>query len=382
MAPQTKTLLLQITVNVSRLLLAATFLFSGFVKANDPLGTVYKLEDYLHAMAWFTLPETFLLACAVLLAFVEFTLGMYTLVGIGRKSTSGITVAFMAAMTLLTTYIAIANPVSDCGCFGDVIILSNKATLGKNIILLGAALLVRRYYRLQIDVVNANIKWLTAFLSLCFVIGYAVYCIISLPLLDFRPYKVGTNLQEAQNAEQELFDIRIVYEKNGKTLELTAEDDDPDSSWNYVETKRIPLEGSANIASADFYVTDNEDNDITYDILLDEGYTFLLVIPDLRNADEGCIDKVNDIYDYATEKGYGFYCLTASTDKKAQTYWSDHTGAEYTYHFADDRMLKTLVRGKPGLVLLHSGVIIKKWSNYNLPDSDDLSSKFQNLFNE
>ena len=371
MDSKVKSQLLTVAVNVCRLLLAATFIFSGFVKANDPLGTVYKLEDYVHAMAWFTLPDTFLLGCAVILALFEFTLGVYLLFGMKRKATSAITLAFMVVMTLLTVYIAIANPVEDCGCFGDVLILSNGATLAKNIVLLGAAVLVSRYYRLQKDCLGSTAKWLIAFVSLCLIIVYAVYCIVCLPVLDFRPYKVGTNLREAVTSNQQKFDVKIVYEKDGQTLELSAEDEDPDSTWTYVETRRTPIE-TQHLATADFYVADADGEDVTEEILLADGYTLLLIIPDLMNADEGCVDKVNEVYDYAQEKGWGFYCLTSSEDQRAQTYWNDHTGAEYLYYIAEERMLKTVVRGQPGLVLLQDGVIVKKWGNYNLPDDAEL----------
>ena len=371
MDSKVKSQLLTVAVNVCRLLLAATFIFSGFVKANDPLGTVYKLEDYVHAMAWFTLPDTFLLGCAVILALFEFTLGVYLLFGMKRKATSAITLAFMVVMTLLTVYIAIANPVEDCGCFGDVLILSNGATLAKNIVLLGAAVLVSRYYQLQKDFLGSTAKWLIAFVSLCLIIVYAVYCIVCLPVLDFRPYKVGTNLREAVTSNQQKFDVKIVYEKDGQTMELSAEDEDPDSTWTYVETRRTPIE-TQHLATADFYVADADGEDVTEEILLADGYTLLLIITDLMNADEGCVDKVNEVYDYAQEKGWGFYCLTSSEDQRAQTYWNDHTGAEYMYYIAEERMLKTVVRGQPGLVLLQDGVIVKKWGNYNLPDDAEL----------
>lgn len=377
MIPKTKTLMLNIAVNTCRALLAATFIFSGFVKANDPLGTVYKLQDYVSAMAWFTLPETFLLGCAVLLALFEFTLGVYTLFGISRPKVSRATVVFMILMTLLTLYIAIANPVSDCGCFGDVLILSNGATLAKNIVLLAAALLVARYYRLQVNFVGSSVKWFIAFITLCSIIGYAIYCIVHLPVLDVSPYKTGTNLREAAASPQQAFDIKIVYEKDGQMLELAADDEDPDSTWTYVETRRIPLQ-DRHLATADFYITSTDDEDITGDILMADGYTFLLVVPSLTQADEGCIDKVNEVYDYAVDHDMGFYCLTASEDERAQNYWNDHTGAEYDYSLADDRMLKTLVRAKPGLVLLHDGIIVQKWSNYNMPGEAELTE--QNLY--
>lgn len=378
MTSKVKALGLTIAVNVCRLLLAATFIFSGFVKANDPLGMVYKLEDYIHAMAWFTLSDTFLLGCAVLLALFEFTLGIYLLFGIRRRLTASITVIFMVLMTLLTVYIVIANPVSDCGCFGDVLILSNGATLAKNIVLLATAILVFRYYRLQKEFFGEGLKWLVAFLTLCSIIGYAIYCIICQPVLDFRPYKIGTNLREAvASTSNQQFEVKIIYEKDGQTLELTAEDDDPDDTWTYVETKRIPKGDTKELATTDFYVEDADGEDVTEDILLADGYTFLLIIPNLRNADEGCVDKVNEVYDYTQDHDIGFYCLTSSATPSDQQYWSDHTGAEYSYHLAEERMLKTVVRGQPGLVLLLDGIIIKKWSNYNLPDEEELSEQLR-----
>lgn len=370
-----KALALKIAVNACRILLAATFIFSGFIKANDPFGTVYKLQDYVASMLWFSLPEKFLLGCAVILAFFEFTLGINTLFAISRPKTSKFTVVFMTFMTLLTVYIAIANPVSDCGCFGDAIILSNGATLAKNIVLLAAAVLVARYYRLQVNFVGTSVKWLILLFSLCFIIGYSIFCVISLPQIDFRPYKVSTNLRELVSGRgEQKFDVKIIYEKDGKTMELTAEDDDPDSTWSYVETKRIPLASAATAVSTDFFILDADEEDITEDILEMPGYTFILIIPDLTNADEGCIDKVNEIYDRCQDEGIDFYCVTASTDESAQRYWTEHTGAEYEYYFSEDRLLKTVVRGNPGLLILKDGVILKKYSNYNLPGEDELAA--------
>ena len=119
--------LIKAAANICRFLLAATFIFSGFVKANDPFGTTYKIEDYLSSFNISGLPETFILGCSILLALIEFGLGIYLFFGINRRFTSRLTLVFMSLMTLLTVYIAIANPVEDCGCFGDVLILNNWA---------------------------------------------------------------------------------------------------------------------------------------------------------------------------------------------------------------------------------------------------------------
>lgn len=369
MRKRSKRLVLKVAVNVCRLLLAVTFLFSGWVKANDPFGTVYKMEDYLAAWNLNVLPDTFLLGCAVILAVFEFTLGVNMLFTISRRLTAQLTLVFITLMTMLTVYIAIANPVSDCGCFGDAVILSNNATLAKNVVLLAAAVIVARWNKLTMNRIAEGVKGLFSLLSFVGVVAYTVYCIIYLPVVDFRPYKVGTDMRAVADgaSSRQMFDVKIVYEKDGKTIELSVDDDDPDSTWTYVETRRTELNADA-IASADFYVTDTDEEDVTDDILYADGYTLLLIIPDLTKADEGCIDKVNEAYDNAQENGCGFYCLTASTDEKSQTYWRDHTGAEYDFYLAENRMLKTVVRGNPGLVLLKDGMIVRKWSNFDFPD--------------
>lgn len=370
-----KTKILAVAVNVCRLLLAATFLLSGFAKANDPLGTVYKLQDYCNSMLHISLPETFLTASSVILSTMEFTLGACILFAMKKKSTARFTLLLMAAMTAFTVYIAIADPVPDCGCFGDVIILSNTATLAKNIVLLAAAIVIYKHYRLQMDIVGPSIKWLIILLSFCSTIAYSAFCIINLPYFDFRPYKIGTDMYEGVTRAEQEFDIKIVYEKEGQMLELSAEDDDPDSTWQYVETRRIPVGEKKEVL--DFHVTSAEGDDITEDILLQEGYQFMLIIPDLLKADEGCINHINEIYDYSVSHNIPFYCLTASFSPEAQKYWTEHTGAEYGYLMADDRMLKTVVRAKPGLVLLNSAVITHKWSNYNMPDTLQLNNMLQ-----
>lgn len=370
-----------ILVNVSRFLLASVFLFSGFVKANDPMGMVFKLKDYAVAFGFPQIPFFTLVIAAVGLALVEFSLGIYLLFGMSRVQISRITVVFLSMMTLLTMYVFAFDPVSDCGCFGDVLILSNGETLAKNIVLLAAAFVNQKYSRLHLKIVGDNTQWLITMYSTVYILFYSIYCIYALPMLDYRPYKIGTDLRaKMEGADMPSYDIRLVYEKDGKTLELTPEDDDPDSTWHYVETKRTQVADGQNLKMANFYVAEaSTEADVTDDILYNDGYTFLLIIPDLLHADEGCIDLVNEAYEYAQDNGYGFYCLTGSGSIEAQEYWSDHTGAEYPYYLCDDRELRTIVRASPGLLLLKDGVIINKWSNYTLPDEYVLTDRLEHL---
>lgn len=380
MSKKAKDILLKIAVNVCRLTLALTFVFSGFVKANDPYGTAYKVTDYLNA--WnIQLNETFALLGAVIFATIELVIGLYLFFGISRRPIARLTTIFMGGMTLLTVYIAITNPVSDCGCFGDAIILSNTETLLKNIVLMGAAVVLWRHHDLQIRFLSKNTEWIISIFSNIYALGLAGYCIVNLPVIDFRPYHIGADVRmgiKIPEDQRPQFENRIVYERNGETQELGLDDDDPDSTWTYVETKRVMTKEGGKAIMGDFYITAQDGEDLTSKIVEDEGYTFLLIAPLLESASQGFIGDINETYDYATEHGYAFYCVTAS-DSIVQKHWIDHTGAEYPICKGDERTLKTIVRSSPGLVLLKDGKIIKKCSTYTLPDEESLTAPLETL---
>lgn len=363
----------RIIVNACRFLLAVTFLFSGFVKANDPLGTVLKIREYLAAWSFPLVPDLFLVMAAIALSFFEFTLGLYLFFGMRRRWVSHIVLVFMTLMTVLTVYIYVANPVKDCGCFGDAVVLTNGQTLLKNVVLLGAAVVVALWYDRQVQIISRRFYWMLSTVLSMGIIVYALYCIYTLPVIDFRPYRVGTDLREmvrVPDGQRPKFENTIVYEKNGKTIELGLDDDDPDSSWTYVETRRKMVGGVDKSSASNFFIMEDE-TDITEEIMQADGYMFLLVAPDLRTADESVMDRINDLYDYSQQEDMEFYCLTAS-DKPVQNRWVDYTGAEYIIYMSDAEVLKTMVRSNPGLIMLRDGRIIRKWSNWNFPSSDEI----------
>lgn len=363
----------KVLVNICRFLLAGTFLFSGFIKANDPLGTVYKFQDYFAAWNIMDIPQLFVLIMAFALALLEFAMGVYLLFGMRRKIVSRLTVGFMAVMTLLTVYIFIANPVSDCGCFGDAIILSNGQTLLKNIMLMAAAIVVMIWWDKQFRLISPKVYWIVSTISLLGLLLYGADCVYSLPKIDFRPFKIGTDLRQliaVPEDERPQFEVTIVYERDGEILELGIDDDDPDSTWTYVETRRNQISKAGSQLVADFYIEEDGEN-ITDDILADEGFIFFLTAPSLEDADDSMMDRYNDLYDYSQQQNMEFYCLTASSPEQCHI-WTDYTGAEYIFYRADDRTLKTMVRANPGLMMLKNGIVLKKWSNWNFPTIEEV----------
>ena len=360
----------RVWVNACRFLLGGVFIFSGFVKAIDPFGTFYKLQDYVAAFgmdSW--LPSSLLFVGALLLAALEFCLGVYLFLGIRRGWSAWVALLLMAVMTPLTLYLAIANPVPDCGCFGDAWVLTNWETFGKNVILFVAAFSVFRWRKDVIRFITRKIEWVFSMYTILFVFALSIYCQHNLPIIDFRPYKIGVNIPQALGSSEVTFETRFLLEKDGVRKEFTS-DNYPDSTWTLVETRTITKEVEKDNESPlkGFFIQDLEtDEDLTEKLLSAKGYTFLLVAHRIEHADDSHIDLINEIYDYSVEHGYGFYALTASP-KEEILQWSDRTGAEYPFYEADELTLKTMIRSNPGMFLLKDGTILHKWSDGNLPD--------------
>ena len=368
-------------VNIGRLLMAATFIFSGYVKAIDPLGTQYKLTDYLQAMGIGSLlPEWMLLVGAVLLAALEFSLGIFLLFAIRRHLVSRIVLALMSIMTLLTLWIVIANPVKDCGCFGDAVVLSNGQTFIKNIILLAIALMLLKWPTSMVRFVSKKTQWIVINYTVIFALALSAWSLWDLPLFDFRPYHVGANIAQGmkipQGAPQPQFETTFILEKNGQQKEFTL-DNYPDSTWTFVDSKTVQTAEGYVPPIHDFSIQDNKTGeDITQEVLNDTGYTFLLISPTLAYADDSNFGRIDQIYEFAQDYGYRFICLTASSDKDIAK-WQDITGAEYPFYTTDATTLKTMIRSNPGLMLLHHGTIIQKWSHNKLPQPEELNQPLE-----
>lgn len=375
---------LRITVvNVCRFVLAATFIFSGYVKAIDPLGTLYKLKDYAAAMSLNgLLPDWVLVGVAIALGALEFALGVFMLFAVRRHVVSRITLAFMTAMTALTLWIFVADPVKDCGCFGDALKLTNGETLLKNIVLSACAALVAWRPADMARFISRSNQWIVRYYTVAYIVITSVYCLYTLPIFDFRPYHVGMNIKQGmeipEGAEQPEFESTFLLKKNGETREFTL-DNYPDSTWEYVDTRTVQTKKGYEPPIHDFALTScDTGEDITEQVLTKKGYTFLLVSPRLAVADDSNFGDIDQIYEYAEENGADFYCVTASANDEIER-WRDLTGAEYKFCNADETTLKTMIRSNPGLMLLKDGTIIGKWSHNTLPQTDDLTAPLQQL---
>ena len=369
--------LLKMIVNLCRIIVAVTFIFSGFVKAIDPIGTQYKLQDYLGAIGMAgILPNWTLLAVAVFLAAIEFCIGIFLLFAIQRRLISKLTVAFMAFMTMVTVWIVVADPVKDCGCFGDALHLTNTETLIKNIVLLVCSLAIMYRPLAMFRFVSKSNQWIVTNYTIVFILVSSGLSLYYLPIFDFRPHHIGVNIPRGmeipKGAKLPQFKTTFIMEKNGQRKEFTL-DNYPDASWKFIDSKTVQTSEGYIPPIHDFSITDNKTGlDLTNSVLSHKGYTFLLIAPHLETADDSNFGDIDRLYEYAQSYDIPFYCLTASTTKAIKR-WIDLTGAEYSFCITDEAVLKTIIRSNPGLLLLKDGTIINKWSHNNLPNEAKLS---------
>ena len=366
-----------VALYVARTVVGLTFILSGLVKAIDPLGTQYKIQDYLAAIPpSLSLPDMLTLLMSISLSMVEFTLGAFMLTAISRRVTARLTLLFMVVMTAVTVWIYIADPVKDCGCFGDALTLTNLETLLKNIVLLALAALVAWRPTHIGRLMSRSNQMLLGQMLMVTPVALSFWCLYDLPLIDFRPYHIGADIKAGmeipEGAEQPVFDTTFIMEKDGERREFTL-DNYPDSTWTFVDSKTVTVKEGYVPPIHDFSITAADGEDITDMVLGREGYTFLLISPDLDKADDQNFGDIDQIYEFCQDNSIPFYCLTASTEK-SQQHWQNITGAGYPFCMTDATTLKTMIRSNPGLMLLEKGVVRGKWSHNRLPETTELET--------
>lgn len=371
-------------VQIARLILSLTFIFSGVVKVIDPRGFEYKLQDYARAMGLLdAIPMYTLLFAAATLAVFEFAMGIYLFFGIRRKLTASLVFLMMLIMTPITFWVWIWEPVKDCGCFGDAVQLTGGETFAKNIILLTCSVIVLCWPRLQTRVISEKTQWTISLYSWLYGGALCAYCIYTQPIMDFRPYHIGADLLKAQEIPEDSKDVSFhhtfLMEKDGVQKEFTLEDY-PDSTWTFIK-RSTRVEGPAEQLPEihDLSITDiATGEDVTEELLSDPNWKFLIVSPHLEFADDGVMDRLAELTDYCSEHDYALYCLTASP-QSAIDHWADITGAEYPFLRVDETPLKTMVRSNPGLLLLHGPVVVNKFPTNQLPKEEELTDYLENL---
>ena len=355
-----KNQIIRFSVILARILVGATFIISGWAKVIDPWGTLYKIGEYLAVWGFDPSPEI-LLTAGVALSAAEFTIGCCLILGCLRRTTAWCALAVMAFMLPLTVYIAVANPVADCGCFGDLFVVSNSATLIKNILLAALVVILVCYNRRVTCIYLPSVQWIVITLSVAYAlvlsfIGYQVQ-----PLVDFRPYPVGTSFSSGSSEDET---PALIYQRNGETREFSLENL-PDSTWSFVgqAEREIPQAERRTLAVFD------GDEDITDDILNADGYTLLLCVASPNNDFLYRSRFVNRMSDSLQARGGYFVAAVAARDQQLDK-WAERSFPNFDVFSAGENPIKELVRGEPALVMIHNGTIVWKRALSSISDED------------
>ncbi|GHT35568.1 hypothetical protein AGMMS49574_25250 [Bacteroidia bacterium] len=372
-----KEIIIKTIAEFCRLLIGVVFVFSGFVKAIDPMGFIIKIDDYLGAFGMDSLRPLAIVVAFFLIA-LEFILGISLLLGVYRKYVSLLTLAFMMVMTPLTLYLAIFNPVTDCGCFGDALIITNWQTFFKNAVLLSAVIFLLFHNRKLFSIYTPKTRWFVPLFAFLYCILFASWNYNHLPFIDFRPYKVGVNIPEQmhipEGAPEDEYRYSFIYEKDGVKKEFSLDNyPENDSSWTFVESKTTLVKKGYAPPITSFNIFSLEGNDVSDLLLENPDDLFLLIAPHLEDASDERIDEITNIYEYTLAHHTPFFCVTGSSPEAIQP-WIERTGAEYPFLQADDVLLKTIIRSNPGLVWLRNGTIMMKWHYKDLPSEDEIDA--------
>jgi uncharacterized membrane protein YphA (DoxX/SURF4 family) len=356
---------------ICRILLGLVFIFSGFVKGVDPMGGAIKFGEYFEAFHWSWL-EGASLVIAIALSTAEFLIGAALLIGLRMRVTAWAALLFMSFFLILTFYIALRNPVTDCGCFGDALVITNWQTFYKNIILIALAGVIFYCRNLYVPYSKCLSEWLLVVFFAITGVGVSVYCYNHLPIMDFRPFHVGAHLPSQMTvpagAPTDQYDTRLLYQKNGVVKEFTLQNYPwQDTTWKWKETKTVLVKKGYVTPIHGFSITSASGEDVTQKVLADTSYTFVFVIHNASKVAAANWQKLQAYYKFSVENNHKFYALSSATQVTTSKIKADNH-LLFEFHNTDETALKTIVRANPGLVLLKDGVVIGLWHYNDMPE--------------
>ena len=363
--------------NVSRLLVGLVFIFSGTVKGVDPLGTAYRIEDYFIAYGtdW-AMPLALFLS--VFLCTLEFILGISLLFNASVKRTSWVLFPLMIFFTILTLIDAIWEPVPDCGCFGDAIKLTNWETFYKNVVLIILTAIVfieRKKFRPPAAYLYSFSVFTVFIISF---VWFSNYNINHLPVVDFREWKVGTDMQPEGGGEARIY-LTYRNKESGEETEFLShelpwQDTVWMAEWEFVDQR---VDDSDVLKAHELIIESIFGEDQTEAFIGNPDFQFLLIAWDLEKSDPDAFDKFKAIFSEAERDGYSFIVITSSLPEVVHAYREKYLlDEQLEFYFGDDIVLKTMVRANPGLILMKDAVVIEKWHYNDFPEYAEIRDEY------
>ncbi len=375
----------------SRIFVGLVFMFSGFVKAVDPLGSEYKITDYLTAFG-LNMFQPASIYFAVLLNILEFSIGFVLFFGVKMRLFSWGSLLFMIFFTPLTLYLAIKNPVSDCGCFGDFIVFTNWETFYKNLVFLSSALIVHSYRKRYFErLIPGWFKNFIVAIGIFIALAIQLYAIRYDAIFDFRPWKIGNNIAELVVPKPEKAEITLIY-KN-KTTQAQEEFTSKTLPWEdtvrmanleFIDQKKKIIEPYQDAPIHDFIIRDHTNDDLTNYYISKPEYHFFLIAYDLSKTNRSSYEKIKKFAERANLDSISFVAISGSTPKEVEKFINE-IKPNFQILSADPTALKTIIRSNPALLLLKNGYIIDKWPHRKIPHYNKFKEKinyYDKLYNK
>ncbi|MBA2421711.1 MAG: DoxX family protein [Chitinophagales bacterium] len=400
-------------VRIICILVGILFIISGFVKAIDPLGFSYKLDEYFEVFAadttkvaflssFFLWLKNFSVYLSMFFCVLEMVLGVMLIFGIQMQLTAWLLLLLIVFFTWLTGYSAITGKVTDCGCFGDAVRLTPRQSFNKDVVLLVLILIIFAFRNRVTPVFRKFGSLATFSVASLFFTWLTIYCFNHLPIIDFRAYKAGNDIRKQMELppgkSPDTYATILTYKnkssgetgnyvmtemKDGEAEWLKEKNLKPlpwqDSLWmqdhEFVSSKSELLVAGELPKITDFQVWDNENKDVTALVLDEPGYHFWLVAYDMPKANKASFTRINELAVSSEKNQIPFVGLTSTSYEQLDPIRHE-LNAPFTFYYADGTVLKTIIRSNPGLVLLNGSTVIDHWHYNDIPTYDQVRSKY------
>jgi hypothetical protein len=354
---------------IARIIIGLVFIFSGVVKAIDPLGSAYKFHDYFQAFNLEFL-NGLSLPLSICLCTAEFIAGFSVITGFRQKTGIWGVLVLLVIFTPVTFILALTNPVSDCGCFGDAIHLTNWQTFGKNVVLFALMIVLftgRNHIR---NIFSNATEWIITSVIISLFILFALVNLRYLPVIDFLPYKTGVKIADKMvipsGAPADEYRTTFIYEKNGvrKNFDINNYPAN-DSTWTFIDQKSVLIKIGYKPPIHDFAITALSGEDLTQKVLSFSGYSVLMITKKFSEAGQKALADGFELGNFCMANGINFYVLSSSGKDEMKNYENG-----LTFCSTDETTLKTMIRANPGYLLIKNGTILGKWSWTNVPGEE------------
>ncbi|MGB6152058.1 MAG: BT_3928 family protein [Pricia sp.] len=349
-------------VHLSRILVGVLFIISGLIKLNDPVGFSFKLEEYF-SQGVLDLPflVPYALAISIAVVIFEVLLGVILLLGFRVRFTVWSLLIMIVGFTFLTFYSAYFNKVTDCGCFGDALKLTPWESFTKDIVLLVLIIILFMGSRYIKPLFRSNTIRVITLISVLFCVVYCYYVLNHLPVIDFRPYKIGANIEEGmtvpEDAAKPIYDYAWRFKVDGEDKIIVTQGDYPSVDGEFIDVETTEVQKGYEPPVHDFTIEQNGEDRAAS--LLQEPKLVMVIAYDLDKTNEDLYSEVRKVTDAALKKGYKVIGMSASNEQQTAALVKKHQ-LNFKFYFTDETTLKTIVRSNPGVLVLETGTIQQK----------------------